>query len=71
MIKIVSFFADYPDNTSQNDWTTRCQTSNQEREKINSLIFALIGLLIVAFIIVFAYFYMRLLEKRFKVTRIV
>lgn len=67
----VSISENFPDNTPRNDGTTRCKTSNQEREKINSLIFALIGLLIVAFIIVFAYVYMRLLEKRFKVTRIV
>lgn len=71
MIQIVSFFADFPDNTPRNDGTTRCKTSNQEREQINSLIFALIGLLIAAFIIVFAYLYMRLLEKHYKVTRIV
>lgn len=58
MIKIVSFFADYPDNRQQNDVTT-CKTSNQER--IISPISALIGLLMVAFIIIFAYFYTRLL----------
>lgn len=42
MIKIVSFFAEYTDNTPHNDRTTTCTTSNQEREEINSLIFALI-----------------------------
>lgn len=46
-------------------------TWNQEHENNSSLKFALIGLLIVAFIIVFAYFYTQLLEKRIKVTRIV
>lgn len=71
MIKIVSFFAEYTDNTPHNDGTTTCTTSNQEREEINSLIFALILLLTVAFIIKGAYFYTRLLVKRFKVTRIV
>lgn len=70
-INDVSMEKDYSDITPLNDRTTTCTTLNQERETINSLTFALIGLLIVAFIIVFAYFYTRLLEKRFKVTRIV
>lgn len=65
------FFADNSDNIPPNDKTTTCKTSNQEPENINSLKFALIGLLIVAFIIVFAYLYTQLLEKRIKVTRIV
>lgn len=54
-----------------NDETTTSKIWNQELKKINLLTFALIGLLIVAFIIVFAYFYTLLLVKRFKVTRIV
>lgn len=54
-----------------NDETTTSKIWNQELKKINLLKFALIGLLIVAFIIVFAYFYTLLLVKRFKVTRIV
>lgn len=54
-----------------NDETTTSKIWNQEFKKINLLTFALIELLIVAFIIVFAYFYTLLLVKRFKVTRIV
>lgn len=54
-----------------NDGTTTCKTWNQEPENNNSLKFALIGLLIVGCIIVFAYFYTQLLEKRIKVTRMV
>lgn len=54
-----------------NDGTTTCKTWSQEPENNNSLKFALIGLLIVGCIIVFAYFYTQLLEKRIKVTRMV
>lgn len=53
--------------TEQQD--VRLRTKN-----VNRLIFLYLhsfGLLIVAFITVFAYLYMQLIEKRFKVTRIV
>lgn len=61
---------DLTNATPHNDKTT-CMAVTEESKRTNYLKFALIGLAIVSFIIACIYCHMRLLEKRFMITRIV
>lgn len=67
---IIYFLTDISKVTPNNDTTTWVAVK-QESKRTSYMKFALIGLTVVSIIIVCIYFYIRLLEKRFMITRIV
>eukprot|EP00105_Crassostrea_gigas_P044454 XP_019928602.1 PREDICTED: uncharacterized protein LOC105342502 [Crassostrea gigas] len=72
--ELLNYEASISENFSKvtpNNDTTTWMAVKQESKRTSYMKFALIGLTVVSIIIVCIYFYIRLLEKRFMITRIV